>query len=65
MGRNELRRKQRLALELLDQANAAFARLKQDPQAWAEELAERALWESTLLDGLADNYPPIRCTNAS
>ena len=34
--------------------NAASARLKADPVAWEEELAERALWETTLADGLDD-----------
>jgi len=34
--------------------NAAYARLKADPVAWEEELAERALWERTLADGLDD-----------
>jgi predicted transcriptional regulator len=34
--------------------NAAFERLRADPEAWKEELAERALWESTLADGLDD-----------
>lgn len=34
--------------------NAAYARLQADPVAWKEELAERALWESTLADGLDD-----------
>ena len=38
----------------LDAANAAFARLKADPKAWAEELAERKIWEGTLADGLED-----------
>ena len=37
---------------LLDEANAAYARLKSDPKAWQEELAERKLWEGTLADGL-------------
>jgi hypothetical protein len=35
-----------------EQVNAAYEALRQDPKAWAEELEERALWESTLLDGL-------------
>lgn len=30
----------------------AYARLQADPEAWAEELAERQLWEGTLMDGL-------------
>jgi predicted transcriptional regulator len=34
--------------------NAAFERLRADPAAWKEELAERSLWESTLADGLDD-----------
>ena len=34
--------------------NAAYARLQADPAAWEEELAERALWETTLADGLDD-----------
>lgn len=32
--------------------NTAFARLRKDPKAWAEELAERALWDATQSDGL-------------
>lgn len=39
---------------LLEQANVAYAALRADPQAWQEELAERALWDTTLLDGLDD-----------
>lgn len=31
---------------------ADFAALKADPEAWAEELAERKLWDATLMDGL-------------
>jgi predicted transcriptional regulator len=34
--------------------NAAYARLQADPVAWEEELAERALLENTLADGLDD-----------
>jgi hypothetical protein len=34
--------------------NAAYARLRADPVAWQEELAERALLEGTLADGLED-----------
>jgi predicted transcriptional regulator len=34
--------------------NAAFERLRADPAAWEDELAERALWETTLADGLDD-----------
>ncbi len=34
--------------------NAAYARLRADPIAWEEELAERAQLEGTLADGLED-----------
>ena len=38
---------------LLDEANAAYARLKiNNPKAWKEELAEREQWDGTLADGL-------------
>jgi hypothetical protein len=36
----------------LRRANAAFAGLKSDPDAWAAETEERAAWETTLSDGL-------------
>jgi hypothetical protein len=38
--------------KLLESMNAGYARLRADPQAWAEELAERALWDQTLTDGV-------------
>ena len=38
--------------KFLDEVNASFAILKNDPKAWKEELAERALWDKTLDDGL-------------
>jgi hypothetical protein len=40
---------------ILEQANAAFAALRQDPAAWAQEQAERAEWDATLGDGLEDD----------
>jgi predicted transcriptional regulator len=40
---------------LLDKANAAFAAMKADSQAWKEEQEERAAWDVTLLDGLKDD----------
>jgi hypothetical protein len=40
------------AQELLDATDRAYAALRADPEAWAAELAERALWDATLLDGL-------------
>jgi hypothetical protein len=35
-----------------EQMNAGYAELQADPQAWAAHLAERKLWDATLLDGL-------------
>ena len=40
-----------------DEADIAYARLRADPEAWAEELEERALWDNTLMDGLEDEPP--------
>lgn len=37
-----------------EQTNAAYAALRKNPKAWKEELAERAAWNATLLDGLED-----------
>jgi predicted transcriptional regulator len=34
------------------EANASFAALRQDAEAWQHELAERALWDNTLMDGI-------------
>jgi predicted DNA-binding protein len=40
--------------KFLDEVNAAYATLRNDPKAWKEEQAERALWDKTLADGLND-----------
>ena len=37
---------------LLEEANAAYARLRSSPSAWSQEQKERRMWESTLADGL-------------
>lgn len=37
-----------------DEVNAGYARLRADPQAWKAELEERALWDTTRMDGLED-----------
>ena len=34
---------------------ADFARLRQDPKAWHQELQERTEWDATLADGLEDD----------
>jgi AbrB family looped-hinge helix DNA binding protein len=36
----------------LQETNAAYADLRADPAAWQAELAERAAWDATLMDGL-------------
>ena len=38
----------------LEECSRAYARLKADPKAWREELAERKAWEATLADGLEE-----------
>lgn len=38
----------------LEAANRAYAALRNDAEAWREELEERRLWEGTLADGLED-----------
>jgi hypothetical protein len=35
-----------------EQMNAGYAELRADGPAWAEHLAERKLWDATLMDGL-------------
>jgi hypothetical protein len=40
-----------------EQMNVGYAELRADPEAWAEHLAERKLWDATLMDGLdADEH---------
>ncbi|HJT75617.1 MAG TPA: hypothetical protein VJ739_00280 [Gemmataceae bacterium] len=38
-----------------ERLNAGYAELRADPEAWAEHLAERKLWDATLMDGLDPN----------
>jgi hypothetical protein len=35
-----------------EQMNAAYAALRADPEAWQQELEDRAAWDVTLLDGI-------------
>jgi hypothetical protein len=37
---------------LFNTADAAYTALRNDPLAWQEEMAERKLWDNTLMDGL-------------
>jgi hypothetical protein len=38
--------------KFLEEANAAFAALRSDPEAWREEQQERELWDRAGEDGL-------------
>jgi predicted transcriptional regulator len=38
----------------LEEANAAYAALREKPDEWKEEVEEREVWDRTLSDGLAD-----------
>ena len=40
---------------MFEKANQAYEKLKADPEKWKKELEERALWDTTLLDGLEDD----------
>ena len=40
------------AERFLDEVNAAYCRLRADPKAWKEELAERQIWDGALRDGI-------------
>ena len=42
-----------------DQARSAAEALRSDPDAWKEELEERALWDATLADGSDDPPYPM------
>lgn len=39
----------------LEGLSADFAALRADPEAWAEEAAERAVWDAALLDDLTND----------
>jgi len=39
----------------LQEANAAFAKLRADQDAWASEKEERAAWDAAVSDGLQDS----------
>jgi len=39
---------------ILQEANAAYAALRENPKAWKAELAEQKEWDSTLADGQED-----------
>ncbi len=40
--------------EMIERTNAVYATMRLSPQAWDEELRERAGWDATLADGLED-----------
>lgn len=37
---------------MLEEGNRAYAKLRENPKDWTEELEERRIWEATLSDGL-------------
>lgn len=39
---------------IMDLTNEAYDRLRSDPDAWAELLDERRIWDATLADGIED-----------
>ena len=39
---------------VIERLNTGYAELRNDKQAWQDELAERATWDNTLDDGLED-----------
>ena len=44
--------------QILDAGNAAYARLREDKEAWDDYQNEIKAWDCTLLDGLeGDEYP--------
>lgn len=40
--------------QFLESANQAYTELRNNPELWQDELAERELWEQTLNDGLEE-----------
>lgn len=44
---------------LLQELNDYYEKLRADPVAWAEELAQRQLWDTALMDGLHDDPYPL------
>jgi hypothetical protein len=41
--------------EFLEKANQAYIALRNNPEAWQEELAEREIWEQTIADGVMED----------
>jgi predicted DNA-binding ribbon-helix-helix protein len=39
-------------ISMAEESNAAYARLRMDPAAWADWQAELSLWDATVMDGL-------------
>lgn len=44
---------------MVEEANAAYAALRANPERWAELAEERALYEGALLDGIQDDPYPV------
>lgn len=45
---------------LFEQANAAYARLRQDPKAWQSYKRDLELWDATLMDGFDHGESCVR-----
>ena len=41
--------------KFFEEADSAYAALRSDPKAWKDELEDRALWDTTLMDDLEDD----------
>ena len=52
----ELYRRERFVARV----NAGYAKLREEPEAWATDRAERDTWDSTLEDGLPKAVPSRR-----
>src|SRR5437899_35461 len=52
---------------MFEEANSAFAMLRNDASAWREEVEERVAWEATLKDNLeqGDDIPRRRVGNST
>lgn len=46
-------------VSMAEDSNAAYARLRLDPDAWAAWQAELGIWDATLMDGLKTNIQPV------
>ena len=43
--------------KILNEFDSAYQRIRNNPDEWKEVLEERALWDTTLMDGLSEISP--------